>query len=291
MRTKSSFWLAAIVLLGVLGCQTRERTVEGSVQSHFSAQDGIEWVIEREIDAAAKRIDVAVYTFTSRPLAQALVDASNRGVRVRVILDPSNASGSYSKAAYLVKNGIEVRTEKGAGLMHHKFALVDDSVLITGSFNWTASAEAENDENILVLKGFPATCRSYSREFERIWHEGKVWSEEPEEIPQLSATDLRALKKHVGEEVAVQGRVVRVGCSERSNTYFINFSKDRDGLTVVIFSSAVGKFKRLDIDITSYEGAQVEVFGELIDHPEYGLEIIIEEPSQIRVLSSRENLL
>lgn len=291
MRTRFSFWLVMIALSGIVGCQTRERTVEGTVQPHFSAGQGIEWIIECEIDNAGKRIDAAVYTFTSRPLAQALVDAQKRGVRVRVILDPSNASGSYSKAAYLVKNGIEVRTEKGAGLMHHKFALLDDSVLITGSFNWTASAEAENDENILLLKGFPATCRSYSREFERIWHEGKVWSEEPEETPELVATDLRALKKHVGEEVTVQGRVMRVGYSERSNTYFLDFSKDRDGLTVVIFSSAVEKFKRLGIDITSYEGAQVEVLGELIDHPEYGLEIIVEEPSQIRVLSSRENSL
>ncbi len=291
MRTKSSFRLAAIVLLGILGCQTRERTVEGSVQFHFSAQDGIEWVIEREIDAAAKRIDAAIYTFTSRPLAQALVDAQKRGVRVRVILDPSNASGSYSKAAYLTKNGIEIRTEKGAGLMHHKFALIDDSVLITGSFNWTASAEAENDENILVLKGFPATCRAYSREFERIWRDAKVWEEGEGEIVELSATDTRALKKNVGEEVAVQGRVIRVGRSERSNTYFLDFSESKNGLTCVIFSSAAVKFERLGIDITSYEGAQVEVLGELIDHPEYGLEIIIEEPSQIRVLSSRENLL
>ena len=291
MRIKHSFRLAAIVLLGILGCQTKERTVEGSVQSHFSAQDGIEWVIEREIDAAAKRIDVAVYTFTSRPLAQALDDARERGVRVRVILDPSNASGSYSKAAYLINNGVDVRVERGVGLMHHKFALIDDSVLITGSFNWTASAEAENDENILVLKGFPATYRAYLREFERLWRDAKVWEEGEGEIVELSATDTRALKKSAGEKVAVIGKVLRVGCSERSNTYFLNFSEGKNGLTCVIFSSAVEKFKRLDIDITSYEGAQVEVFGELIDHPEYGLEIIIEEPSQIRVLSSRENLL
>ena len=286
MRTKPLFRLAAIVLLGILGCQTRERTVEGSVQSHFSAQDGIEWVIKREIDAAAKRIDVAVYTFTSRPLAQALVDAQKRGVRVRVILDPSNASGSYSKAAYLTKTGIEIRTEKGAGLMHHKFALVDDSIIITGSFNWTASAETDNSENILLLKGFPATYRSYSREFERIWRDAKAWEEGEGEIVELSATDTRALKKNAGEEVAVIGKVLRVGYSERSNTYFLNFSEDKNGLTCVIFSSAVEKFERLDIDITSYEGAQVEVLGKLIDHPEYGLEIIIEEPSQIRALSS-----
>ena len=283
--------LSLILIASLVTCTTKERTVEGSLQSHFSSQDGIEWVIEREIDAAGRRIDAAIYTFTSRPLAQALVDAHKRAVRVRILLDPSNASGEYSKAAYLINNGVDVRVERGVGLMHHKFALVDDSIIITGSFNWTASAETDNDENVLLLTGFPATYRAYSREFERIWRDAKVWEEGEGEIVELSATDTRALKKNAGEEVAVIGKVLRVGYSERSNTYFLNFSEGKNGFTVVIFSSAAVKFERLGIDITSYEGRQVEVMGELIDYPEYGLEIIIEEPSQIRVLSSRENFL
>lgn len=282
MKSRISPLIITIALLA--SCEVKERTVQGSVDPYFSAGQGIEWIVEREIDNAVKRIDVAVYTFTSRPLAQALVDAHERGVRVRVLLDPAQAAKEYSKASYLANYGIDVRTEKGAGLMHHKFVLIDDSVLITGSFNWTASAEAENDENILLLKGFPATCRSYSREFERIWRQGGVWKEEPGEIAAIPATDERKLKKHVGEEVSVQGNLIRVGYSERSNTYFLDFSEDKEGLTVVIFSSAVEKFERLGISILDYEGAQVEVLGELIDHPEYGLEIIVEEPSQIVVL-------
>lgn len=276
--------MSLILIASLVTCTTKERTVEGSVQSHFSSQDGIEWVVAREIYAAGKRIDAAIYTFTSRPLAQALVDAHKRAVRVRVLLDPSNASGEYSKAAYLINNGVDVRVERGVGLMHHKFALVDDSIIITGSFNWTASAETDNDENVLLLIGFPATYRAYSREFERIWRDAKVWEEGEGEIVELSATDTRALKKNAGEKVAVIGKVLRVGYSERSNTYFLNFSEGKNGLTVVIFSSAVGKFERLGIDITSYEGRQVEVMGELIDHPEYGLEIICEEPSQIKII-------
>jgi len=284
MNARAAFFLLGFVALGFLACGGAERTCEGSVESHFSAQDGIEWVVERELDMAQTSIDAAVYTFTSRVLAQALVDAHNRGVRVRVILDPSTASRGYSKAVYLVGNGIEVRTERGAGLMHHKFALIDDTVLITGSFNWTASAETENDENILLLKGFPATCRAYAREFNRIWRDANLYRDEPEESRELAATDLRALKRHVGEEVKVRGKVVRVGHSERSDTYFINFSQDRDGLTVVVFSSAVEKFAGFGILIPDYEGEDVVVSGELISHPQYGLEIIVEEPSQIRVL-------
>lgn len=283
MSRKITYTIASIILAGVFSCEIRERTVEGAVESHFSAQEGIEWVIEREIDNANKSIQVAVYVLTSRPLAQALIDAYNRGVKVRIILDPSNASAAYSKASYLVDNSIEVRVKRGAGLMHHKFALIDDTVLITGSFNWTASAEVRNDENILLLKGFPATYKSFEREFARMWEESEPWSAAPKEPSELSATNLRALRKRAGDEVTVYGRVVRVGYSERSNTYFLDFTQDRKGFTVVIFSSVVAKYDALGISIPDYEGDSVQVTGEIVDHPEYGLEIILDEPSQIRV--------
>lgn len=288
MNRNTIYIFTSLVILCTLFCETRERSVEGSVESHFSAQEGAEWVIEREIDNATKAIEVAVYAFTSRPLAQALVDAHNRGVKIRIIVEPSNASSAYSKATYLINNGIEVKTKRGAGLMHHKFAVIDDTVLITGSFNWTASAEADNDENILLLKGFPATCKSFQREFSRLWDESEPWCAKPQEPEELSATNLSKLRKHAGDEVVVYGRVVRVGHSDRSNTYFLDFAKDKKGFTVVIFSSVVAKYDILGISIPDYEGDSVEVTGELVDHPEYGLEIILDEPSQIRVLEAEQ---
>lgn len=287
MNLKALRFFSLFAFLGILSCRSRigqsEPAAQGSIESHFSAGEGIEWVVERELDAAGKNIDAAIYAFTSRPLAQALVDAHNRGVKVRVIVDPSGASSPYGKATYLFEHGIDVRTEKGAGLMHHKFALIDDSVLITGSFNWTAAAENENDENILVLRGYLRIFRSYSCEFERLWREAKVYTGKMPETCEVSATDLRVLRKHVEEQVKVCGKVTRVGYSERSNTYFLNFAADTDGFTAVIFSSAVGKFDILGISIPDYEGAYVGITGELIDHPQYGLEIIVEEPSQIEV--------
>ncbi|MBD3286634.1 DUF1669 domain-containing protein [candidate division WOR-3 bacterium] len=280
MRLRS---LTVLLILLFLGCRQREVTSEGSIEAFFSAQEGIEWVIEREIEAAERSVDAAVYTFTSRPLAQALVDAAKRGVKVRVILDPASAGGEYSKAEYLVKNNIDVRVEKGAGIMHHKFVLIDDSVTITGSFNWTASAETQNDENILLIKGFDKIYRSYASEFGRLWRASRIWSPLPEKEALLSADDIRRLRRHIGENVIISGLVVRVGYSERSNTYFLDFSEKRDDFTVVIFSSVADKFERAGINIFDYEGKAVEVSGELIDHPEYGLEIILEDASSIEV--------
>ncbi|MBN2379105.1 phospholipase D family protein [candidate division WOR-3 bacterium] len=281
MNLRLTCLLAGLILLS---CGVDKRNKEGSIETHFSAQGGIEWVVEREIDASKHSIDAAVYSFTSRPLAQALVGAANRGVKVRIVMDPGNAGRDYSKATYLVNKGIEVRTEKGRGLMHHKFALIDDSVLITGSYNWTASAEAENDENILLLRGFSSIRKAYLNEFNRLWREARGWNAKPETFVQLSVIDLDALTKHVDEEVRIRGKVMRVGYSERSNTYFLDFSTDPEGFTVVIFSSVVEKFEGLGLKITDYEGAEVEVSGELIDHPEYGLEIILDEPSQVQIV-------
>ncbi len=282
MKIKAA--LSILFSLCFFACQKLERSVEGSVESHFSAQDGIEWVVEREIDRAVDYIDAAVYTFTSRPLAQALVDAHNRGVEVRLVLDPSSASSSYGKATYLYNNGIEIKIEKGAGLMHHKFLLIDDSVLITGSFNWTASAESINDENIILLKGFPSTFRSYMGEFKRLWGDGRTYTGKLPEVCDLSALDVSALRKNVGNKVKVCGKVIRVGHSRTSETYFIDFTKNRKGFTAVIFPSALEKFEVLGLEIEDYKGEYVAISGELIEHPKYGLEIIVEAPFQIQIL-------
>ncbi len=267
----------------LLSCKTKESSKDGTVEAHFSRQEGIEWVIEKELDNANKTISVAAFNFTSRPLAQALSDAHARGVSVKVIVDPTNAHATYSKAAYLSQNGIEVRVERGRGLMHHKFALIDDTVLITGSFNWTASAEADNDENIIILKGFTSTYGAYSREFLRLWQESELWQSKPSEPTDIAATNLRLLKKNAGKNVKVSGRIARVGHSEKSNTYFLDFSDDRKGLTIVVFSSVVEKFESLGLSLLEYEGDSIEVTGELVDDPKYGLEIILDEPSQIRI--------
>lgn len=115
-----------------------------------------------------KTLDVAMYSFTDSDLAWALVKAAQRGVKVRVYLDEGQASGRYAKGRFLEKRGIAVRYYHGQGLMHHKFAVLDGQTVITGSYNWTASAEEHNKENALVLSG-RALAAAYSAEFEKLW--------------------------------------------------------------------------------------------------------------------------
>ncbi len=144
------------------------RLEECEIAAFFSPRGGCEEAIVSAIDAAKKTVDCAVYTFTSRPIAQALVRAKRRGVKVRVIVDRTQSAGTYSKKRYLLKKGIPVRTHIGEGLMHNKFAVIDTAIVVTGSFNWTASANEYNYENLLVIRS-RALAKAFEREFGILW--------------------------------------------------------------------------------------------------------------------------
>ncbi len=134
-----------------------------------------------EINSSEKSIDIAVYDFTSRPLARALVRAKNKGVKIRVILDRSanGPDNKYTKYSFLKANGINVRfaAEHIAwdrkGLMHNKFAVIDNSVVITGSANWTASAFKINDENVLIINRLDI-ANVYEKEFNYLWKRSTI---------------------------------------------------------------------------------------------------------------------
>ena len=106
-------------------------------QVYFSPNGGCQNAIIVEIGKAQKTIDIAMYYLTSREIAQELVKAKERNIKVRIVLDQSQETQTYSKSRYLIKRGFEVKYHVGAGIMHNKFAVIDGKVLITGSFNWT----------------------------------------------------------------------------------------------------------------------------------------------------------
>ncbi|MEA3348099.1 MAG: phospholipase D-like domain-containing protein [Pseudomonadota bacterium] len=151
---------------------------------YFSPKGGAEAALEELIDSAKGDIRAALYFFTSRPLSSAILRAHKRGVKIQVIID-GNRESDYSKGFYLRQRGVDVRYArglpkkarkskkrkyrmKGFGLMHHKFMVVDDKTLATGSYNWTASAEKWNRENLLIIKS-SSLARKYTVEFKEIW--------------------------------------------------------------------------------------------------------------------------
>jgi len=105
------------------------------------------------------------------------------------------------------------------------------------------------------------------------------------EVPAFVARDVEKIRALAGQQARVRGRVFRVGHSAKSNTYFLNFGPSREALTAVIFSSAAELFEKSKLSLKSFENKEIEVSGQIKDHPQYGLEIIIENPKQIKILN------
>jgi len=95
---------------------------------------------------------VQAYSFTSAPIAKALIEARKRGVDVRVILDKSQRTEKYSEADFVVNMGIPIRIDAKHAIAHNKVMVIDGGVVITGSFNFTKAAESSNAENLLVIR-------------------------------------------------------------------------------------------------------------------------------------------
>lgn len=142
--------------------------VYADTKVYFSPNGGCQEAVITEISKARRSIDVAMYDLTSREIAQALVDAKKRGVKVRIVLDNAQVKEHFSKSRYLSSKRVDVKFHLGPGLMHDKFAVIDARVLLTGSFNWTASAEKKNAENLLVISDKELALK-YVKQFKLLW--------------------------------------------------------------------------------------------------------------------------
>lgn len=122
------------------------------IKSLFSPQDNI---IENDLIPlilnAKKYIYIPIFFFTSQDIADALITAHKKGVQVKVINDATNSHTPYTVHKKLRDAGIKVKTENYAGKMHMKAMIIDDSISVLGSMNFTKSANYKNDENVLII--------------------------------------------------------------------------------------------------------------------------------------------
>ena len=118
---------------------------------------------------ATSSMVICVFTITNNDLANAIRDARRRGVTVRIISDDECMKMSGSDIQALYDEGFAVRTDLNRyAHMHNKFVVIDEYLLVTGSFNWTKQAVKKNQENLTVLDD-PALAKIYIEEFNRLW--------------------------------------------------------------------------------------------------------------------------
>lgn len=260
-----------------------------TIQAFFSPGGGVRDAIIKELSMAGKKIDVAMYILTDRELSNALALAVEKGVKVRVMMDGEKSDEiRYSKHRFLEGKGIEVRLDethlskvgKHQGIMHNKFSIIDSNVLITGSYNWTHSAENLNDENILIVRGSKQITKEYQRKFNSMWARSAPL--ELKKVPTLDPYNISLLRKHVGEWIVVVGTPSNWNIS-RGGHLFLDFGRSKDAFTFLMWKEGVEGLKEKGFDFEILNNAVVKLEGKLIDHEKYGLEIVTDNSDAIKI--------
>ncbi len=146
-------WLAIALALGTCswGLFAGDKKAP-AIQVLFSPGGGCTEAVVEAIEHAKQSVLVQAYSFTSAPIAKALVNAHKRRVAVQVILDGSVETEKYSEADFLLHERIRCFIDKEHAIAHNKVMVIDGVTVITGSFNFTKAAEEHNAENLLVIQ-------------------------------------------------------------------------------------------------------------------------------------------
>jgi phosphatidylserine/phosphatidylglycerophosphate/cardiolipin synthase-like enzyme len=137
------------------------------IQVLFSPDGGCTEAIVAAVCSAKRTIDVQAYSFTSASIAKAVAEAHERGVKVRIVLDKSQRTERYTSATFLHNHQVPVWIDAEHAIAHNKIILIDGGArILTGSFNFTKSAEERNAENLLIIEGQPELAAKYAANFE-----------------------------------------------------------------------------------------------------------------------------
>ncbi|MFB8378143.1 phospholipase D-like domain-containing protein [Paenibacillus taichungensis] len=182
--------VSALIFLGFVGVLIFQHPdafgLHESTKSSTAVKiENIEWAFTKAdqhpealliqtIDSAQKSIDVAIYSLTHPEIVNALKQAHQRGIEIRMIVDRSQSEGKAMNEALKILGsaGISMKTNQHSGLMHLKMIIVDQEVASTGSFNFSKAAATRNDEIVVLIKD-NQVADSFTAEFDRMWHDQK----------------------------------------------------------------------------------------------------------------------
>ena len=140
---------------------------------YFTPPAGAAAGVVNAIDNSRREVLVQAYTFTHNGIAQALLRAHRRGVSVRVLLDEKSHATNRYVIDLLSREGVALRGDGKHAIAHNKVMVIDDAVVVTGSFNFTNAAETRNAENLLILKSTDLAA-AYKTQWQLHWDHGSA---------------------------------------------------------------------------------------------------------------------
>ncbi|HSV96036.1 MAG TPA: phospholipase D-like domain-containing protein [Spirochaetota bacterium] len=157
--------------LGALAKKYHVRVGETDINAYFSPDDNIERILLKRLEKSQKSVRFMAFSFTSDPLGEELIRLHKKGVEVRGVMEKTGSNSKDSEYVKMKIEGIPVRIISGPGRMHHKVMIIDESIVVTGSYNFSRGANVRNDENILIIHN-EEIARAYSSEFDRLYPPG-----------------------------------------------------------------------------------------------------------------------
>ena len=140
---------------------------DGSLAYYFSPKDKSNALIVDAINQAQTQVRFMAFSYTDDAIGQAMIAAHERGLSVAGVMERQNVKGTGSEFTILEDGGVDILADGNCYIMHHKTIIIDDNVVITGSYNFTKSAEQSNDENLLIIRS-PQLAAQYLAEYDRV---------------------------------------------------------------------------------------------------------------------------
>jgi phosphatidylserine/phosphatidylglycerophosphate/cardiolipin synthase-like enzyme len=144
-----------------------------NIEIYFSPEDGIAKHVVQRLQNATTNIRFMTFSYTADDIANAMIAKAKAGLVVQGVFERQNAAGTGSEYAKLKSGGVDVLHDGNCYILHHKVIIIDDRTVITGSYNFTGSAERDNDENLMIIDD-PAIARSYLDEFNRTYAQAQT---------------------------------------------------------------------------------------------------------------------
>ena len=142
------------------------KTVKAEVSAAFD--NDCDELLIKNIQKAKRMIHGAIYTLTNKDIVEALIKRAKKRVKIKLKLDKTQAEFVYTKVLIKMMKEADIEIElismKSGDHMHHKFAVIDDEIVVTGSFNWTRNAATDNNENIISINS-----KDIAKEFLSAW--------------------------------------------------------------------------------------------------------------------------
>lgn len=143
-------------------------TIDGTpVQNCFSPEVSCEGLVVQAVNKAQKSVNFLAYSFTSDPIGNAMMTRAKSGVKVSGVFETTGSQTQYSEYGPMKKAGLDVYTDGNPWSMHHKVIIIDDHLVVFGSYNYSSSADTANDENLLIIDNADL-AHAFTAEFQKV---------------------------------------------------------------------------------------------------------------------------